>query len=219
MSIPLPERGRLLVAVGMGSNLPPVAATPFDLEPPADPRARALEGALVLLRRSGHIRRAASPLYETEPEDAAAEQDSYLNACVLLDVPDDLEALLLECEAIERQAGRTDKGARSPRPLDLDLLAAWQADEAGDLRPLAPRESSRLTLPHPRLAGRAFVLVPLAGVMPDAPLQLAGGAGELTAWQLLRRLARGARGVSPGPASASFPYRGHGARGDRIEFS
>lgn len=219
MSVPLPEFGRLLVAVGMGSNLAPAAATPFDLDPPEDPRARALEGALVLLRRSGHVLRAASPLYETEPEDPAAEHGAYLNACVLLDAPDSLEDLLAECEEIERKAGRTNKGLRSPRPLDLDLLAAWRAGADGHLRPLPPRETSRLTLPHPRLAGRAFVLVPLAGVMPDTPLELAGGAGEFTAWQLLRRLAKGARGVSPGPPSASFPYRGDGARGDWIEFS
>jgi 2-amino-4-hydroxy-6-hydroxymethyldihydropteridine diphosphokinase len=218
MDVSPPEHGRLLVAVGMGSNLAPVAVTPFDLEPPSDPRARALEGALVLLRQSGHVLRAASPLYETEPEDAAAGQDAYLNACVLLDAPDDLEGLLIACEAIERQAGRTNKGSGAPRPLDLDLLAAWRAGEAGELRPLPPRETPVLTVPHPRLAARAFVLVPLAGVMPDTPLLLAAGAGEFTAWQLLRKLARGARGVKPGPASASFPFRGYGSRGDQIEF-
>lgn len=216
---PAPSPGRLLVAIGLGSNLPPVAASPFDLAVPEDPRARALEGALLLLRQAGHGLVAASPLYETKPQDVDGAHAPYLNACALLDVADDLQRLLDDCEAIERRAGRSSKGDDAPRPLDLDLLAAWQGDDRGRLRPLAPMKTERLELPHPRLHERAFVLMPLSGVMADAPLRLAGASADLTPWQLLLRLARGARGVAPGPASASFPYRGAGARGDQIEFS
>ena len=68
MHVRAPADGRLLVAIGMGSNLPPVPESPFDLDEPQDSRARALEGALVLLRRAGHVLRAASPLYETQPQ-------------------------------------------------------------------------------------------------------------------------------------------------------
>ena len=86
MHVPAPAPGRLLVALGMGSNLAPVAQSPFDLDEPSDARARALEGALVLLRRAGHVLRAASPLYETTPQDVSADHGPYLNACVLLEV-------------------------------------------------------------------------------------------------------------------------------------
>ena len=219
MHVPAPAPGRLLVALGMGSNLAPVAQSPFDLDEPSDARARALEGALVLLRRAGHVLRAASPLYETTPQDVSADHGPYLNACVLLEVADDLERLLADCEDIERQAGRASKGDDTPRPLDLDILAAWAAAVDGELRAVAPLTSEKLTVPHPRLHERAFVLMPLSGVMPDAPLRVPGESAEQTPWQLLRRLARGARGVAPGPASASFPFRGSGARGDQIEFS
>jgi 2-amino-4-hydroxy-6-hydroxymethyldihydropteridine diphosphokinase len=212
-----PARGRLLVAVGMGSNQPPVARSPFDLDPPSDPRARALEGALVLLRQSGHQLKAASPLFETRPQDVDESHGPYVNACVLIETDDDLPRLLADCEAIEIEAGRTRKGDMSPRPLDLDLLAAWRAGDDGRLVPVPRVESERLTLPHPRLAQRPFVLMPLAGVMPDAPLVLGDGQPARTPWQLLRSLAKDARGVAPGPPSASFPYRGAGARGDQIE--
>jgi 7,8-dihydro-6-hydroxymethylpterin-pyrophosphokinase len=134
-------------------------------------------------------------------------------------VADDLARLLDDSEAIERRAGRASKGDDAPRPLDLDLLAAWSGDDAGRLRPVAPIASERLTLPHPRLHERAFVLMPLTGVMADAPIRIAGEPSDQTPWQLLMRLARGARGVAPGPASASFPLRGAHARGDQIEFS
>ena len=216
---PAPASGRLLGAIGMGSNLPPSPESPFDLDEPRDARARALEGALVLLRRAGHVLVAASPLYETEAQDVDAQHGPYLNACGLFDVLDDLGTLLADCEAIERRAGRASKGDDAPRPLDLDLLAAWVADDHGRLRSVPPMETARLTVPHPRLHERAFVLVPLSGVMPDAPLPVPGEPADLTPWQLLRRLARSARGVAPGPASASFPFRGVGARGDQIEFS
>lgn len=219
MHVPTPASGRLLVAIGMGSNLPPSSESPFDLDEPRDSRARALEGALVLLRGAGHVLLAASPLYETQPLDVDESHGPYVNACGLFDVAADLDRLLADCEDIERRAGRTSKGDDAPRPLDLDLLAAWSADESGRLRPVDRIETERLTIPHPRLHERAFVLMPLSGVMPDAPLVVPGESAPLTPWQLLRRLARGARGVAPGPASASFPFRGAGARGDQIEFS
>jgi 2-amino-4-hydroxy-6-hydroxymethyldihydropteridine diphosphokinase len=209
MHVEPPDEGHLLVAIGMGSNAAPVERSPFDLRPPEDARARALEGAMVLLRRRGHAVRAASPLYETQPEGPeAAGHAPFLNACALLEVAATIEDLLQQCEGIEREAGRASKGDDRPRPLDLDLLAAWRSGPAGALEPLSPREDEALVLPHPRLARRAFVLVPLAGVLPDAPLAIPGEAPGTTPWLLLRRLARaGLRGVRPGPPSASFPWR------------
>ena len=199
---------RLLVAIGLGSNLPPVERSPFDLDPPSDPRARALEGALVLLRHRGCVLRAASPLYETRPEGADADAHApFLNACVLVETDAEPAELLAHCEDIEREAGRTSKGDGAPRPLDLDLLAAWTED-GESLTPLPRIESERLVLPHPRLGERGFVLVPLVGVLADAPLPLPG-MPPATAWELLRRLARGGTaGLKPGPRSASFPLKG-----------
>lgn len=197
----------LLVALGLGSNLPPADSSPFDLDPPSDPRARALEGALVLLRREGHALRAASALFETPPEGAGSERHGpFLNACVLVESATDLDELLEQCEAIERAAGRRSKGDSAPRPLDIDLLAAWR-EEGDRLVPLEPARGERLTLPHPRLPSRGFVLVPLVGVLPDAPIRLQDDSVR-TAWELLRLLARsGAAGLKPGPRSASFPFR------------
>lgn len=198
---------RLLVALGLGSNMAPAPRSPFDLDPPSDPRARALEGALVLLRQQGHLLRAASPLYETQPEGVdESEHGPFLNACVLVQSCSEPEELLDQCEAIEREAGRTSKADGAPRPLDVDLLAAWH--ERGDvLIPLEPLRTERLALPHPRLAIRGFVLVPLVGVMPDALVKLPDAA-PATAWELLRRAARvTAAGLKPGPRSASFPFR------------
>lgn len=207
MSTPAPP-GPLLVAIGLGSNLAPVPRSPFDLDPPSDPRARALEGALVLLRQRGHVLRAASPLYETRPEgvDEESGHGPFLNACVLVETQSDPETLLQDCEEIEREAGRTSKGDNAPRPLDLDLLAAWH-ETGGSLRPLEPLQTESLVLPHPRLAERGFVLVPLVGVLADAPLQFTGQA-PATPWELLRKAARSAAaGVKPGPRSASFPFK------------
>ncbi len=212
-----PSPHALLVAVGLGSNLPPVQRSPFDLEPPEDPRARALEGALVLLRARGHRLRAASPLYESDPERVDGVpppgHGPFLNACILIATTSGLLALLDDCEAIEREAGRTRKGDGSPRPLDLDLLAAWREASDGP-EAIPPFQDDRLTVPHPRLVARRFVLAPLAGVLADAPLMMAGGE-RVTPWELLRRAARsGGAGLRPGPPSASFPYREGGARAD-----
>jgi 2-amino-4-hydroxy-6-hydroxymethyldihydropteridine diphosphokinase len=198
---------RILVAIGLGSNLPPAPRSPFDIEPPADPRARALEGALVLLRAAGCTLRAASPLYETLPEGVETSgHGPFLNACALVETELEPRELLEACERIEREAGRASKGDGAPRPLDLDLLAAWTEDD-GAMTPLASIRTERLTLPHPRLPERAFVLTPLVGVIADAPLAV-GGAPSATAWDLLRKVARATSGgVKPGPSSASFPLR------------
>lgn len=202
-----PSPTRLLVAIGLGSNLPPVTRSPFDLDPPHDPRARALEGALVLLRSRGHVLRAASPLYETRPEGENTEgHGPFLNACVLVETEVAPAELLDQCEEIEREAGRTSKGDGAPRPLDLDLLAAW-TEEEGTLRPVERIATERLTLPHPRLVERGFVLVPLVGVLADAPVPIEGQQ-PVTAWELLRRAAKVAGGgLKPGPRSASFPLK------------
>ena len=111
------------------------------------------------MRRLGLLGRvtAVSSLYETEPV-GFADQAPFLNAAVGLEsalAPRELMTALL---AIERDLGRTRSFPNAPRTIDLDLLL--YADASVD-RP-------DLVVPHPRLQERAFVLVPLAEVAPDA---------------------------------------------------
>lgn len=97
-----------------------------------------------------------SSLYETEPV-GYLEQPAFLNAVVALDTelaPVDLLQALL---GIEHDLGRTRSFANAPRTLDLDLLLVDDVT----------LDTNYLTLPHPRLHERAFVLVPLAELVPE----------------------------------------------------
>jgi 2-amino-4-hydroxy-6-hydroxymethyldihydropteridine diphosphokinase len=99
---------------------------------------------------------AVSRLYETEP--VGPPQPPYLNAAAALESTLDAQALLARLLAIEREAGRTRGPERNtPRALDLDLLLFGSAC----------REEPELTLPHPRLHERAFVLEPLAEIAAE----------------------------------------------------
>ena len=130
--------------VALGSNL-------------GDRRA-ALDFALGQLRASqGVAVLAVSPVYETEPV-GGPPQGAYLNAVAALSTSLAPRALLERLLAIEARAGRERSGVRdAPRRLDLDLLLY------GDLA----LEEPGLVIPHPRLAERAFALVPLADLAPD----------------------------------------------------
>jgi 2-amino-4-hydroxy-6-hydroxymethyldihydropteridine diphosphokinase len=98
----------------------------------------------------------ASHLYETRPWGGVPQPD-FLNAVVRLDASLDPIALLAALQAIEREAGRVPAERWGPRALDLDLL-----DHGG-----ARLESPDLILPHPGIAERAFVLVPLCEIAPE----------------------------------------------------
>jgi 2-amino-4-hydroxy-6-hydroxymethyldihydropteridine diphosphokinase len=124
--------------VALGSNLGDREAT----------LRRALAG---LAATPGVERVTASTLYETEP--VGPPQGSYLNAVAAFDTTLDAFALLARLHELERAAGRTRVASRNePRTLDLDLL----------LFGAACIDTPELTVPHPRLHERAFVLVPLA---------------------------------------------------------
>ncbi|CAM3313871.1 2-amino-4-hydroxy-6-hydroxymethyldihydropteridine diphosphokinase [Polaromonas hydrogenivorans] len=144
-------RDTVTAYVALGANLGDAAA--------ALKRAVEALGQLPLTRVSR-----ASSLYKTAPLDtdsaseSSAPGDDYLNAVVALQTGLTAPALLDALQALELQAGRERPYRNAPRTLDLDLL----------LYGSARMESARLTVPHPRMMQRAFVLVPLAEIAPDA---------------------------------------------------
>lgn len=117
---------------------------------------------------------ARSSDYRTPPWGEEA-QDPFINACVEIETSLDPHALLFTLHKIEKRFGRdrTKEQRWGPRTLDLDLLAY---DDAVINQP-------DLTLPHPRLFERAFVLVPLAEIAPDrliAGRSVKSGLAELS---------------------------------------
>ena len=100
---------------------------------------------------------ALSPLYETEPVGGPAGQAWYFNMVLRLHTALSAHGLMDGLLAIEQEAGRVRTIKNGPRTLDLDLLL-WDDLELSD---------ERLTLPHPRMGDRRFVLEPLAQVHPN----------------------------------------------------
>ena len=152
---PVEERARVPVAyIGLGSNLGAVGRSPGEM----------VREAIASLAALGSVV-AQSSLYRTEPVGFAA-QPSFINAAAALDTGLEPEALLDELLALERRSGRDRSRAEKngPRELDLDLLMV------GGRR----HTSERLTLPHPRLAERRFVLAPLAEIAPGLAHPLLG---------------------------------------------
>ncbi|AFZ34880.1 2-amino-4-hydroxy-6-hydroxymethyldihydropteridin epyrophosphokinase [Stanieria cyanosphaera PCC 7437] len=98
---------------------------------------------------------AVSSWYQTKP--IGPPQPDYLNGCALLSVQQHPEELLVLLQAIELQFGRVRNEKWGARTLDLDLLLY---DELIFNTP-------SLQIPHPRMTQRAFVLVPLAEIVPD----------------------------------------------------
>ncbi|HVE99680.1 MAG TPA: 2-amino-4-hydroxy-6-hydroxymethyldihydropteridine diphosphokinase [Mycobacteriales bacterium] len=131
-------------AVGLGANL--------------GDRLAALQRAVDELADSGRVV-AVSAVYETAPVGGPAQPD-FLNAVVVVETSLPADQLLGRCQRIEHTAGRVRGERWGPRVLDLDLIAY---DDAVSVDPL-------LTLPHPRAAERAFVLVPWLDADPDATL-------------------------------------------------
>ena len=103
----------------------------------------------------------SSAVYETAPQGEVLDQPDFLNACIAVETALGPEELLGACKEVERRLGREPGGVRhGPRPIDVDLLLL------GDLE----HRSDRLTLPHPELTTRRFVLEPLLELEPDLTL-------------------------------------------------
>ena len=157
--------------LGLGSNL--------------GDRESNLRAAIELLRERGVEVEAVSSAYETEPVGEVLDQPDFLNAAIRIRTDLEPEALLDLCKEIEVERGRAlDAPRHSPRPLDVDLLLL------GDLQ-LA---TERLTLPHPEVSSRRFVLAPLLELDPD--LALADGTRLSDA---LAALGPGQRALPSGP--------------------
>ena len=135
--------GRALIA--LGGNVGDVRAT-FDK---AITNIRGMAQGILLARSSD---------YATPPW-GNVEQDRFVNACIEVETALDPHALLFTLHRIEKRFGRDRAHEQrwGPRTLDLDLIA--YDDMSID--------TPDLTLPHPRLFERAFVLVPLAEIAPD----------------------------------------------------
>ena len=136
--------------LGLGSNV-------------GDRRAQ-LERAVAALSARGVEVLASSSVYETEPVGLVLDQRDFYNACLRVATERGPEELLDACKEVERALGRQPGGPRhGPRPIDVDVLLLGSLEHS----------SKRLTLPHPEVLSRRFVLVPLLELDPG--LTLPGG--------------------------------------------
>lgn len=164
-----------LAYVGLGANL--------------GEREAALRQALAALGQCPGTRvLRVSPLYGSAPVDASGPD--YLNAVAEVATTLAPEALLQALQAIEQSAGRERPYRNAPRTLDLDIL--WFGDQVIG--------SPALTVPHPRMDERAFVLRPLADLVPG---RVSAAALQAVAAQSIYRLADAgwAEGVVGGDCS------------------
>ncbi len=128
--------------IGLGSNL-------------GDRRALLAAGVEGLAAAGDVV--AVSPLYETDPVGGPAGQGPFLNLVVELLTADTPRRLLARCQALEVAARRVRAERWGPRTLDADVL--YVEGESVD--------EDDLTVPHPRMWERRFVLAPLADLAPD----------------------------------------------------
>ncbi len=146
-----------LAYVALGSNL-------------GNPRQQVLDAMAALADLPGTRVLQRSALYRTPPW-GVLDQPPFINAVAELDTALSPQVLLQELLAIEQRAGRVRVERNGPRTLDLDLLHV-DGVQLGD---------PQLTLPHPRMARRAFVLLPLNDVAPALCLPGLGRVAELLA--------------------------------------
>jgi 2-amino-4-hydroxy-6-hydroxymethyldihydropteridine diphosphokinase len=147
------ERMEYRAFIGLGSNVASSAG---------DPR-RTIRAAIAALEALGELT-AQSSLYRTTPV-GFLDQPDFINAVVCLETDVEPEELMRELLGIERRFGR-DRSAsvpKGPRTLDLDLLLVFETANGESV----VHRSAGLTLPHPEMARRRFVLEPLAEIAPE----------------------------------------------------
>lgn len=160
------RRERTIAAIGLGGNI-------------GEPTVTMAKALSLLDARSDVDVLAVSALYRTPPW-GKTDQAWFFNACALLGTTLSPEELLTVCLAIETELGRVREDRWGPRTIDLDVLLH------GDFH----SDAATLTVPHPRMTERAFVMVPLADIAPDAIINLqsveawASQAGDIGIEQL-----------------------------------
>ena len=149
-------------ALAFGSNL-------------GDSRAM-IQTALARLDATDGIRLVRVSAFYRTPPWGVEDQPDFVNACATIETGLSPEALLEICKGLEKELGREEGVRWGPRLIDIDVL--WMAGEV--------RDSEKLSLPHPRMLERAFVIVPLAEIAPDLEIggktvrtYLANLAGEI----------------------------------------
>jgi len=133
--------------VALGSNVAGRFASP----------AEAVEAAMATIQCTEIIQVSRSRLYRSAAWPDPADPE-FINAMISVETSLAPDALLARLHAVEAEFGRVRRQVNAPRTLDLDIV-----DYAGRIS--ASGESP--ILPHPRLADRAFVLLPLAEIAPD----------------------------------------------------
>jgi 2-amino-4-hydroxy-6-hydroxymethyldihydropteridine diphosphokinase len=143
----------MIAFIGIGANL-------------GDARGNVVDALARLGRQSGCRLLASSSLWRTAPVDASG--DDYINAVAVVETSLDAHVLLATLHAIETAHGRERPYRNAPRTLDLDLLL--YGDEI--------IHTPALTVPHPRMHERAFVLAPLLEVAPETVIPGRGLAAD-----------------------------------------
>ncbi|MCK8516109.1 2-amino-4-hydroxy-6-hydroxymethyldihydropteridine diphosphokinase [Methylonatrum kenyense] len=146
---------RLVAFIGLGSNLD-------------DPHRQLSRARLSLASLPGSRLRDSSPIYRSAPM-GPRDQPDYLNAVVVLETVLGPHELLRELQSIEQQHGRVRRRHWGERTLDLDILL-YGSEQIGD--PV-------LTVPHPGIGQREFVLYPLADLAPDLDIPGLGAVQSL----------------------------------------
>jgi 2-amino-4-hydroxy-6-hydroxymethyldihydropteridine diphosphokinase len=139
------------VYLGIGSNL-------------GDREENIRKALSILDETDGITVRTVSSCYETEPVGPVTDQNDFYNAAAEIETALDPRELLARVNSVEQRLGRVREERWGPRTIDIDILL-W------DDRVV---EEGGLTIPHPEMERRAFVLTPLAEIAPEAIHPTAG---------------------------------------------
>lgn len=131
------------VGIALGSNL-------------GDSRALILNAIQLLAKHKAVDLKSVSRIYRT-PAWGLTDQPDFLNACLTIDTNLEAPSLLNLCQQIEQRLGRKRDVKWGPRTIDIDIL--WYDGLV--------LETERLTIPHPQMLKRGFVLVPLSEIVPN----------------------------------------------------